>query len=401
MRVLHLIERYLPPSQVWLYLLLQKTQQDIQHHIGTRRILSRDFHSPQFRVQEAQRGAYRLALKAISGDRPQRYWQHLLLLLQNGTKPTEAQEWLAYIQEHEIDLIHLHFGPHACEHLDWLRTNSIPFLVSFYGYDYEKAPYQKPRLREAYRALFEQAQAVICEGEHGQQILAEHYDCPREKLFVVPLGIELADWPTPEPTIKEVGQLRLLQVADFTPKKGQLDTITAAQKAKQLVPKLTLTLVGQARDQAYYQSCRRLIQQLNAEAWIKVQQFVPLSELRELMGQHDAFIHPSRYTDQRDCEGGAPTIVFYAQCLGLPVISTHHCDIPGVVKDGISGILVREGDQSSLSEAIQTMANCSPEEWLKWQEQTSKWGREVADLNRGAKALTALYAQLAKQKPQQ
>ena len=62
MRVLHLIEHYLPPSQVWLYLLLQQTQQEVQHHIGTRAILDSEFLSPEFELVEAKRGAYRLAL---------------------------------------------------------------------------------------------------------------------------------------------------------------------------------------------------------------------------------------------------------------------------------------------------------------------------------------------------
>ncbi|MEO0727389.1 MAG: glycosyltransferase family 4 protein [Bacteroidota bacterium] len=399
MRVLHLIEHYLPPSQVWLYLLLQQTQQEVQHHIGTRAILDSEFLSPEFELVEAQRGAYRLALKAISGNRLGRYYRHLWLATQQLFKPTEAREWMTYVQKNQIDLIHVHFGPHACEHLDWLASAAVPFVVSFYGYDYEKAPFQKPRLRSAYRQLFELAAGIICEGEHGKKILAEQYDCPLTKLFVVPLGIDLEKWPTPAPKIKQQGQLRLLQVADFTPKKGQLDTISAALAAKGRVPKLRLTLVGRARDVGYAEACQRAIQKAGAAEWIKIQAFVPLNEFQELMQRHDAFIHPSRYSEQRDCEGGAPTILFYAQCLGLPVISTRHCDIPALVKDGVSGQLVAEGDVSGLQAVIEQMAAAFGEQWQQQQTQTISWGREVADLNRGATALRQLYRQLIRKKP--
>ncbi|MEL7422294.1 MAG: glycosyltransferase family 4 protein [Bacteroidota bacterium] len=394
MRVLHLIERYLPPSQVWLYLLLKKTQQEVQHHIGTRAILDNEFRSPAFELIEAQRGAYRLALKAIAGNRLSRYVQHLSLASQQIFKPTEAREWMVYVQENQIDLIHLHFGPHACEHLDWLASAPVPFVVSFYGYDYEKAPFQKPHLRSAYRRLFKLAAGIICEGGHGKKILAEQYDCVPAKLHVVPLGIDLKEWPTPAPKIKEQGQLRLLQVADFTAKKGQLDTIAAAITAKEQVPELTLTLVGRARDVAYAEACHTAIQKASAGSWIRTQTFIPIHELRGLMQRHDAFIHPSRYTDQRDCEGGAPTILFYAQCLGLPIISTRHCDIPAVVRDGVSGQLVAEGDVFGLQAVIEQMAAVSGEQWQQQQTQTISWGREVADLNRGARALRQLYQQL-------
>ena len=394
MRVLHLIERYLPPSQVWLYLLLRNTQQEIHHHIGTRSILNNEFLTPEFKLIEAQRGAYCLALKAISGNRLSRYWQHLRLATQQVFKPTEGREWSAYVKENQIDLIHVHFATHACEHLTWLESTAIPFVVSFYGFDYEKAPFQKPRLRPAYRHLFQQAAAIICEGAHGQKILTERYDCSTEKLHLVPLGINLAEWPAPAPKAKKQGQLRLLQVADFTPKKGQLDAIAAAIAAKAKVPDLTLTLVGRARDENYYHACQAAIQNASAGEWIDTQEFVPVSELQRLMLRHDAFIHPSRYTEERDCEGGAPTILFYAQCLGLPVISTLHCDIPAVVKDGVAGRLVQEGNVDALTTTIEEMANTSSEDWQLQQEQTIAWGQEVADLDRGALALLQLYKRL-------
>ena len=42
---------------------------------------------------------------------------------------------------------------------------------------------------------------------------------------------------------------------------------------------------------------------------------------------------------------------------GMPLASTRHCDIPFVIKDGVTGFLAPENDPAALSECI--------EQWLR------------------------------------
>ena len=50
--------------------------------------------------------------------------------------------------------------------------------------------------------------------------------------------------------------------------------------------------------------------------------------------------------------------------MGLPVVSTHHGDIPFIVRDGESGLLVPEGDAGALAGALDTLLT-HPERWAE------------------------------------
>ena len=63
-----------------------------------------------------------------------------------------------------------------------------------------------------------------------------------------------------------------------------------------------------------------------------------------------------------DGEGGAPVVLLDAQAAGMPVVATHHADIPEYVVDGHSGLLAPERDVEALSECIRTLVE-DPQRW--------------------------------------
>jgi colanic acid/amylovoran biosynthesis glycosyltransferase len=67
------------------------------------------------------------------------------------------------------------------------------------------------------------------------------------------------------------------------------------------------------------------------------------------------FLHPSVVDDEGRSEGGAPTTILEAQALGVPVVSTLHCDIPYVTRPGESALLVPERDGPALADALRTL----------------------------------------------
>lgn len=94
-----------------------------------------------------------------------------------------------------VDLIHSHFGPVGWSNLAIAKQFRVPHIVSFYGYDYEKLPHTQPIWRERYTELFEQADIFICEGTHGADVL-ESLGCPRDKIDVVRLGVDVGSMPS-------------------------------------------------------------------------------------------------------------------------------------------------------------------------------------------------------------
>ncbi len=391
-QILHLISHYLPPSQIWLYNLLSNTK-SIQHHIATRAFSPQNFYHPNFRFTKSQIGFYYHHLKTVNKGAYRNKLEKLLLFPQKWIFPSEEKQWTKYIRDNNIQLIHAHFANFASEHLDWIKKINLPFVVSFYGYDYEKLPFTKPRFIKQYQELFHHADSILCEGPHGVQTLIQ-MGCPASKLHIVPLGIDMKEWQMMPPQTKKQDSLKLLQVANFTNKKGQLDTLKAAMIAKKSIPNLELTFIGSAKNNDYFNECMQLIQQEKNRDWIKYIPFVSYEILKSIIAEHDVFIHPSKYGADKDCEGGAPTILFNVQAMGMPVISTKHCDIPFVVKEKTSGLLANEGDVGELTKSIIYFYKLTESEFHIWQKNTFDWSNTSGRITTSASSLLTIYNDL-------
>jgi colanic acid/amylovoran biosynthesis glycosyltransferase len=53
-----------------------------------------------------------------------------------------------------------------------------------------------------------------------------------------------------------------------------------------------------------------------------------------------------------DTEGGAPVSIIEAMASGMPVVATTHCDIPAIVSNNHSGLLVPERDVDALVDRL-------------------------------------------------
>jgi colanic acid/amylovoran biosynthesis glycosyltransferase len=62
---------------------------------------------------------------------------------------------------------------------------------------------------------------------------------------------------------------------------------------------------------------------------------------------------------------GIPGVLMEGMATGLPAISTYHAGIPELVRDGVSGRLVPEGDIQGLAHAISDVVG-APEVWPTW-----------------------------------
>ena len=79
---------------------------------------------------------------------------------------------------------------------------------------------------------------------------------------------------------------------------------------------------------------------------------LPHGECKALLQQAHVLLYPSITASNGDTEGGAPVAILEALAVGLPVISTRHADIPFVLRDGASGILVDERDVDGMEAAL-------------------------------------------------
>jgi colanic acid/amylovoran biosynthesis glycosyltransferase len=354
MRVVHLFDRYLNSTMNWAWQLIRHTP-GAEVWIAAPLILDNHFREPGWQYLESP----------WQGAAPRSEWQLPLWQRWQGRwlRPLYLR-WLAReLRRVQPEVLHAHFAQVGVWALPVARQLGCPLVVSFYGYDYEQLPLRKPAYARAYQQLFAEAALLLTEGPHGARVL-EGMGCPASKIRVQPLGLDLTGM-TAVPRRKPANTLRLVQAASFTAKKGQLDTLEAFRRALPQCPGMTLTLVGEPLD-------KQLVAEVDAriaalpEGRAQRLDFVPSGQFHEWLAQFDVFIHPSRYAPDRDCEGGAPVVLLDAQRMGLPVLSTTHCDIPQVVAQARSGLLSAEGEPQALAQGIRRFYAMPEAEYLRF-----------------------------------
>jgi colanic acid/amylovoran biosynthesis glycosyltransferase len=302
------------------------------------------------------------------------------------------QKLIKHVVDNQIDIIHCHFADVAWDFYKVPLKTKKKLVISFYGWDYEKLPYTKPEYHQRFNTLFRQAVALICEGKHGFKTLVK-LGCPSDKIHVVHLGVEPEKIPFHKRD-KKRNELKLVQIASFTEKKGHIYTVKAFAKALKTCPDLELTLVGDIRDLGVKDVVERFIQEQNLAQKIQILDFVSNDMLHEFLKDYHVFIHPSCYAQDRDCEGGAPIVLLDCQATGMPVISTRHCDIPEEVIHNKTGLLAAEKDIFQLALHIERFYEMENLEYQEFSKAASLHVWENYNVEQSAAHLRAIYDHL-------
>ena len=288
----------------------------------------------------------------------------------------------------KFNLMHSHFAVVGWEYMRLAKRLNIPHIVSFYGADYEHYPYLQPVWHKRYQALFKSADLFLCEGTHGARILSK-IGCPPEKIQVARLGVE-AQHIDFKNRMKKPGELNLLQIATMTEKKGHIYSVKAFALALKNSPNMTLTLVGKDKN-GLKPTLEKIIKTEKCEDRVFFLDQIDFNHLHDFMKNYHVFIHPSRFTDEKDCEGGAPIVLLDAQATGMPVISTTHCDIPDEVIHHQTGLLSPEKDTTDLSLSIQKFYHMDQTEFDSYAKNGRTHVEQHYDIASNAKRLRDIY----------
>ncbi|MCX8043073.1 MAG: glycosyltransferase family 4 protein [Desulfobacterota bacterium] len=333
--ILHVFDCYLPETENWAYRML-KSIPDTEIRVAAIRFNGK--------FQDKDFSFYRFPLN------PFRYATTFFgtVLIPGLIKPLYPYYLRNRMQS--PDIIHAHFANTSYFFLKLKKLFNRPFVISFYGFDYGALPAATERWKERYQKLFNEADLFLCEGAAGVQLL-EAQGCPAEKIGIARIGVEIERIPFFK-RIKHPCRLNLLQVATFRKKKGHRDTIAAFAAALKECPHMHLTLVGEDSGDGTREEVLTKITRMGIGDHITIIDKIDYTHLHLFMKDFDVFIQPSCFTEECDCEGGAPVALLDAQATGLPVIATQHCDIPEVVLHGHTGLLAPEHDIVMLTEHI-------------------------------------------------
>ena len=147
--------------------------------------------------------------------------------------------------------------------------------------------------------------------------------------------------PSQLPAAPEPGNL--LYIGTIEPRKGLAHLLGAMSILKKRGVGGRLTIVGKTVKPDY----RAMLDNKIAEEGLDVRftGFVSDEELQRIISQADIFTFPSRLE-------GYGMVICESMVNGLPVVCFDNSAMPYTVKDGVNGLLVADGDDEAMADAI-------------------------------------------------
>ena len=357
--VAHYTRQWLPQTQTWLYNQVRFLPDDVAAHV----ICECTENLDQFRVPN-------LHCLADAGTWP--YYRDVGLRFL-GVRP-HYRYTVEQVRACGADLLHTHFGDASWRNLAVSRQTGVKHVVTFYGNDVTSYPQQDPRWGERYREMFAHVDAVLCEGPHMAQSVVD-LGCASEKVHVHHLGVPVETIDYAPRTYTPGEPLRVLLAASFREKKGIPYAIEALGALREDVP-LEVTILGGVAEvhligpitkpvsgsAAEEERILEAIERWDLGDAVRLLGYQPHDVLMEEAYAHHVFLQPSVTASTGDGEGGAPVTLIEMAASGMPIVSTHHCDIPSVVRDGESGFLAPERDPDALVQHLRHLVE-HPDRW--------------------------------------
>ena len=340
MKILHLVENYLPLTMGWIYSQI-KCNGLWSANVGA------IHRSPDENYPFSDANAFTDSWPIFRKGR----MRSLLYRF-----PTIGIFWLRnHFKLMTFDLLHCHFGNIGFWALPLKKRLMIPMITMFYGYDATRLPFVDPVWRKRYSELFKHGELFLVEGNHMKRTLMD-LGCAEEKIRVFHLGVDVKNISFKPRDIKEGETLKLLAAGSFREKKGLPYAVEAFARAKKEYPDMKLTIIGDSsgakREEEEKRKIMERVSRNNVAESVIFLGFQSHARFIEDLQNHHLFISPSVSANDGDTEGGSPVAITEASAAGLPVISTFHCDIPEVVLHNRTGLLVEEKDVEGLKESI-------------------------------------------------
>ncbi len=333
-RVLHRTSEWLPGTMTWLRQLIMDTDAQVTNHILTEVIYPGAPAHSGLRSARIEMPARHLVNRAL---------RKAGLISVNGADAALAASL-------KPNVLHSHFGHIGAQNVGLAEHLGIPHLVSFYGMDVHQLPYNEARWLPMYRRMFASGVHILCEGEYMRDSIIALGASP-EQVHAHRLGVDVGRIRFKPRRVAPGESLHVLMASAFRPKKGIPYGIEAVAKAASEIP-IRLTIVGDAADESARiekKRIERILADTSIGSPIRRFGFVSATELQALYEDHHVYLAPSVTAVDGDCEGGAPVSLIEAAASGMIVVSTRHCDIPGVIENGRTGWLSEERDTDAMA----------------------------------------------------
>jgi glycosyltransferase involved in cell wall biosynthesis len=263
------------------------------------------------------------------------------------------------IRTHNIRIVHARSRAPAWSARSAAQQCGVPFMTTFHGtYNFTNPA------KKAYNAIMTKGDLVIAISEFIGRHIEENYGTSREKIRVVPRGIDIDSFNPESVSAERMIQLSMAwRLPDDAPVimlpgrltrwKGQSVLIEAARRLGR--PDVRVLLVGDDQGRtAYRDELEAQIARIGAEGIIHLTG--PCRDMAAAYMLADVVVSAS--TDPE----AFGRVAAEAHAMGRPVIASDHGGARETVIAGETGWLVPPGDADALAQALRTALTMTNEE---------------------------------------
>lgn len=179
----------------------------------------------------------------------------------------------------------------------------------------------------------------ICNSKAAQIILHDKCRISISKIHVIYNGICQRTYTETRHNV--LTQPTLLCVANIQPRKGQFVLLYAASMLKEKYPDLQVNLIGSDYTNGIFFNEAKKQGLQDTYTWLGY-----VSDVTSFLHRADIFVLPSVERE------GTPTSILEAMLVGLPVVASDVGGVSEIVRDGVTGFLVKPGDVIDLAEHL-------------------------------------------------
>ncbi|MDP3495245.1 MAG: glycosyltransferase [Hyphomonadaceae bacterium] len=252
----------------------------------------------------------------------------------------------ARLAEEKPVLIHAHFGKSGAYALPLARAMGLPLVVTYHGGDATKTANTKNSVTRVYNrrreALWREAALILPVSEFIKGELAAA-GCPTDKMTVHYNGADAARFSPGEKS------KLILFAGRWVEKKGINTLVDALTLLGNKLNGWRVRLVGDGPLKAAL-----AVKLQSSGVTIELLGWIPATEMPRHFAEAAIACVPSRRAATGDAEG-LPTVCVEAMLSGCAIAATRHAGIPECVKDGVTGLLVGEGDSAALAQKLEQL----------------------------------------------
>ncbi|HVC61111.1 MAG TPA: glycosyltransferase [Acetobacteraceae bacterium] len=247
---------------------------------------------------------------------------------------------------HVAPVLHAQFARGGALALPLAQALGLRLVVTLHGGDVSKAGNWRGTVQaRRWPAVVATAARFVCVSAAVADTALAH-GVPRDKLVVLPIGVEVPAAPPPSP----VGPPYHLFAGRFVAKKGIAGLAAAVRRLRAAGDATSVICIGDGPERPALEALAREAGGVTLNGWL------PPEAVAARMAQAWSLLVPSVVAADGDAEG-LPSVIPEAMAQGCPIIGSAQGGIAEAVRHGQTGLLVPSGDAAALAEAMHRLVS--------------------------------------------